>query len=58
MTDCIICDWFDKHIKKEDDKERLSSLKLSKRIHRKSDQHPTVEEDLTPVLNGKITVGK
>ena len=58
MTDCLICDWFDNHIEKEDDKERLSALRLSKKIHSKSNQCPTIEEDLTSELNGKIAVGK
>lgn len=45
MVECIICDWFDKHIKIETDKIRLQNLKVSKNIHKNSNEHPTTTTD-------------
>jgi len=44
LNKCSICDWFVDHINKESDKGKLSALKVSKKIHKKSSEHPTVNE--------------
>ena len=42
MSKCTICNWFENHIKNETVSDRLDSLRLSKKIHKKSIDCPTV----------------